>query len=232
MSTHHVPSLLTACLLALLGLPQTGCTGTPSSSEAETAFAERLRAEVSDKATVKSFEKTDGLASVRDGVQTYELEYTATVNLPGATPPDDHYTGKVTFIRSEQGWRVATVDGESKARMAEQRKAEAALATTVRAKQTLNELGTALEFYRLDNKHFPTTQQGLQALILKPTTDPAPIYWKPDGYLKELPLDPWGNPFRYESAADGAISLLTLGADNAPGGEGLNADIHLSDLGH
>lgn len=232
MSSRDVPSLFAVCLLALSALMQTGCTGTPSSSEAETAFAERLRAEVNDKATVKSFQKTDGLASVRDGVQTYELEYTATVNLPGATSADDYYTGKVTFIRSEQGWRVATVDGESKARMAAQQQADAALATTVQAKQALNQLGTALEFYRLDNKRLPTTQQGLQALIEKPTTDPAPIYWKPDGYLKELPLDPWGNPFHYESGADGAISLFTLGADNAPGGEGLNADIHLSDLGH
>lgn len=233
MSMRRISSLFTAFPLAVATALLAGCSGTPSPSEAETAFAERLRAEVDDKATVKSFEKTDGLASVRDGVQTYELEYAATVNLPGVTPADDHYSGKVTFIRSEQGWRVATVDGESKARMAAQQQADADIATTVQAKLALNQLGTALEFYRLDNKRFPTMQQGLQALIEKPTTDPAPTYWKLDGYLKALPLDPWGNPFHYESSStDGAIKLFTLGADNAPGGEGLNADIHLSDLGH
>lgn len=86
----------------------------------------------------------------------------------------------------------------------------------------------ALKMYKLDNFNYPTTEQGLQALVKKPTTDPIPHNWKSSGYLSELPIDPWGNPYQYLSPAEfgtGDYDIYTLGADGVTGGEGQNADI-------
>ncbi len=96
------------------------------------------------------------------------------------------------------------------------------------AKQDIRTLGTALDLYRMDNFKYPTTTQGLEALISKPD-DPTVRNWKPDGYLKSrsLPTDPWGNPYRYlqPGTRGGAYDLYSLGADGQPGGDGVDADI-------
>ena len=87
---------------------------------------------------------------------------------------------------------------------------------------------TALKIYRLDNYNYPSTEQGLQALVDKPTLDPLPRNWKQGGYLEELPMDPWGRPYLYLNPAeysDNEFDLYTLGADGVTGGEDQNADI-------
>ena len=85
---------------------------------------------------------------------------------------------------------------------------------------------TALKIYRLDNYVYPTTEQGLQALVERSTLDPEPRNFKEGGYLPELPIDPWGRPYLYLSPGErGEIDLYTLGADGLSGGEGQNADI-------
>lgn len=84
----------------------------------------------------------------------------------------------------------------------------------------------AMKLYKLDNNRYPTTEQGLQALITKPTTGPEPKGWKPGGYLEKLPKDPWGNPYQYQSPGlKGEIDIYSLGADGQPGGTGNDADI-------
>ena len=83
-----------------------------------------------------------------------------------------------------------------------------------------------LKLYRLDNASYPSTDQGLQALIIKPTTTPIPMNWKNGGYLEKLPNDPWGRPYQYlNPGLKGEIDVFSLGADGQPGGEGNNADI-------
>lgn len=83
-----------------------------------------------------------------------------------------------------------------------------------------------LKLYRLDNTFYPTTDQGLQALVVKPTTNPVPANWKQGGYLERLPNDPWGRPYQYlNPGLKGEIDVFSLGADGQPGGEGNNADI-------
>jgi general secretion pathway protein G len=83
-----------------------------------------------------------------------------------------------------------------------------------------------LKLYRLDNAAYPSTDQGLQALVLKPTTNPIPTNWKPGGYLEKLPNDPWGRPYQYlNPGLKGELDVFSLGADGQPGGEGNNADI-------
>jgi general secretion pathway protein G len=96
------------------------------------------------------------------------------------------------------------------------------------ARQDIQTLGTALDFYRMDNFRSPTTDQGLEALVKKPE-DPGVRNWRPEGYLKarEVPHDPWGNEYRYlfPGSHGGAYDLYSLGADGEPGGEGVDADI-------
>jgi general secretion pathway protein G len=83
-----------------------------------------------------------------------------------------------------------------------------------------------LKLYRLDNTFYPSTDQGLQALIAKPATPPLPLNWKQGGYLERLPSDPWGRPYLYlNPGIKGEIDVFSLGADGQPGGEGANADI-------
>jgi general secretion pathway protein G len=82
----------------------------------------------------------------------------------------------------------------------------------------------ALHLYKLDNGFYPTTDQGLEALVTKPETGTVPRRWNPDGYLDAVPTDPWGNPYVFLS--DGSTySLKSYGADGADGGEGKYADI-------
>ena len=97
-------------------------------------------------------------------------------------------------------------------------------ARVVAARQDIASLVQALKLYRLDNHAYPTTAQGLQALVTKPTVDPVPPAWH--GYLERLPMDPWGHPYQYLSPGlQGEIDIFSYGADGAPGGEGNNADI-------
>ena len=92
------------------------------------------------------------------------------------------------------------------------------------AKTDVNNLVQALKLYRLDNQRYPTAEQGLQALIAKPTTAPVPGNWKPN--LEKLPNDPWGRPYQYLSPGiKGEIDVMSFGADGQSGGEGKDADV-------
>ena len=99
-------------------------------------------------------------------------------------------------------------------------------ARIVAAKHDIASLMQALKLYRLDNQRYPTTEQGLQALVSRPETTPVPLNWKAGGYVDRLPRDPRGNPYQYlNPGVHGEIDLLSFGADGAPGGEGNDADI-------
>ncbi|RYY50682.1 MAG: type II secretion system protein GspG [Comamonadaceae bacterium] len=92
------------------------------------------------------------------------------------------------------------------------------------AKTDVNNLMQALKLYRLDNQRYPTAEQGLQALIARPTNPPVPGNWKP--YLEKLPNDPWGRPYQYlNPGVKAEIDVMSFGADGQPGGEGKNADV-------
>ncbi len=98
------------------------------------------------------------------------------------------------------------------------------------AKQDIRGIENALKFYRLDNFNYPSTEQGLQALVSRPN-DPNIRNWKQGGYLDRLPKDPWGNPYQYLSPGTrGEIDIYTLGRDGRPGGDGEDADIGNWDL--
>ena len=89
----------------------------------------------------------------------------------------------------------------------------------------ISNINTALKFYRLDNFAYPTTEQGLEALVADPN-DPNVRNWKPGGYLERLPRDPWGNPYQYLNPGNNSeIDIYTLGRDGRPDGEGMDADI-------
>ncbi len=97
-------------------------------------------------------------------------------------------------------------------------------ARSTAAKTDVNNLMQALKLYKLDNQRFPSAEQGLQALLVKPTTNPLPPNWK--SYLDKLPNDPWGRPYQYlNPGIKGEIDVLSFGADGQAGGEGKNADI-------
>ena len=100
--------------------------------------------------------------------------------------------------------------------------------TKVRAE--ISNINTALKFYRLDNFAYPSTDQGLEALVANPD-DPNVRNWKSGGYLERLPRDPWGNPYLYLNPGNnGAIDIYTLGRDGRPDGEGMDADIGNCDV--
>ncbi len=95
-----------------------------------------------------------------------------------------------------------------------------------RAQADVKNLQTSLSMYKLDNFNYPSTAQGLQALVQKPSGSPEAKNWKPGGYLEKLPNDPWENPYQYLNPGNrAAIDIYSFGADGQPGGEGLNADI-------
>lgn len=105
-------------------------------------------------------------------------------------------------------------------------------ARIVKAKQDITAVESALNLYKLDNFVYPTTQQGLEALVAPPQGDPPAPNWKPGGYLKTVPKDPWGRPYQYLSpGVKGEIDIFSLGADNKPGGDGAAADIGNWNLG-
>jgi general secretion pathway protein G len=99
-------------------------------------------------------------------------------------------------------------------------------ARVVAAKQDIASLSQALKLYRLDNQRYPSTEQGLQALVAKPATSPIPLNWKVGGYLDRMPRDPWGNPYQYlNPGLHGEVDIVSFGSDGEPGGEGNDADI-------
>ena len=97
-------------------------------------------------------------------------------------------------------------------------------AKRVKAEADISALKTALDRYYLDNGFYPTTDQGLQALVSSPTTGRIPANYEEGGYIERVPLDPWGNPYFYQSDGDN-YALKSFGADGVEGGTGKNADI-------
>ena len=97
------------------------------------------------------------------------------------------------------------------------------------AKKDLETLSSALDLYRLDNHHYPSTDQGLAALSEKPSGTPEAINWRSGGYLKKKAKDPWGYQYVYIKTED-HFELYSLGADGQEGGEGFNSDLHVKDL--
>lgn len=95
-----------------------------------------------------------------------------------------------------------------------------------KAVSDITKLEQMLDMYKLDNARYPTTEQGLEALVEMPTDDPEPRNYPADGYMKRLESDPWGNDYLYLSPGEnGTIDIYSLGADGEEGGEGENADI-------
>jgi len=102
-------------------------------------------------------------------------------------------------------------------------------ARVAKAKNDIMAIETALKMYKMDNGVYPTTMQGLKALIQKPSIPPIPQHYKDGGYLdtNSVPKDPWGNPYIYRSPGDNSrpYEIISLGADGKEGGSGVNADI-------
>ncbi|MEQ6885065.1 type II secretion system major pseudopilin GspG [Salicola sp. Rm-C-2C1-2] len=99
------------------------------------------------------------------------------------------------------------------------------------AEAQLRNISSALDLYRLDNSHYPSTEQGLDALVEKPGGSPEPSNWNPDGYMSAIPKDPWGNDYQYvQPGSEGPYDLYSYGADGREGGEGVNGDISVWDV--
>ena len=97
-------------------------------------------------------------------------------------------------------------------------------ARVVAARHDIATLMQALKLYKLDNRRYPSTAQGLQALVAQPTSAPLPEQWRP--YLEKLPADLWGKPYQYlQPGLRGEVDVFSFGADGQPGGEGFDADI-------
>ena len=105
-------------------------------------------------------------------------------------------------------------------------------ARAVKARHDLRAIENALDMYYVDNFHYPSTDQGLKALVEEPNGEPEAKNWKQGGYLKSLPEDPWGHEYKYLSPDDagGRPKVFTLGADNQTGGSGANKDVSNLDL--
>lgn len=99
-------------------------------------------------------------------------------------------------------------------------------ARLVKARNDIRALQTQLNLYRLDNFVYPSTDQGLEALVQRPSGQPEAPNWRSGGYLDRLPRDPWGRPYQYlHPGQHGEFDVYSLGADGRPGGEGINAEI-------
>jgi general secretion pathway protein G len=100
-------------------------------------------------------------------------------------------------------------------------------AKEVKARTDISAIMNALDLYNLDNGQYPTQAQGLKALVSKPIVAPEPQNYATGGYLKSMPIDPWGQPYRYQNPSQhgGQIAVYTYGANNQPGGTGINAEI-------
>ncbi len=99
-------------------------------------------------------------------------------------------------------------------------------ARVIKAKQDIRVLHSTLDLYKLDNFRYPSTDQGLEALVQKPSSIPEPPHWREGGYIDHLPKDPWGQPYQYLNPGQhGAFDIYSLGADSQPGGSGVDSDI-------
>jgi len=99
-------------------------------------------------------------------------------------------------------------------------------ARVARAQSDIGALQSALMLYKLDNHRFPSTEQGLAALVEKPTISPQPANYAAKGYVAGVPQDPWGQPYQYlNPGVNGEYDVFSFGADGVRGGEGLNSDI-------
>ncbi|MCU0669499.1 MAG: type II secretion system major pseudopilin GspG [Myxococcota bacterium] len=103
-------------------------------------------------------------------------------------------------------------------------------ANATATKTQIKQLEAALDFYRMDNGRYPTTDQGLEALVQQPSVEPVPRNYRPEGYLQggRVPSDPWGSPFGYESPGTKnpyGVDIWSFGADGQPGGSGADADV-------
>jgi general secretion pathway protein G len=100
-------------------------------------------------------------------------------------------------------------------------------ARVTKAQHDIRTIESALEMYKLDNYNYPSSEQGLRALVERPGGSPEPRNWKSGGYMKKLPKDPWGNDYIYMGPQDtgGRVQIVSLGADGQTGGDGLAADI-------
>jgi general secretion pathway protein G len=96
-------------------------------------------------------------------------------------------------------------------------------------KSNLLVIRNSLLVFKMDNRHFPSTDQGLQALVAEPDGFPAARRWDPGGYMDKVPLDPWDEPYSY-SHENGSVEVTSYGADRTSGGTGVGSDIRLSDL--
>ena len=104
-------------------------------------------------------------------------------------------------------------------------------ARLAKAKQDIRTIESALKLYRLDNYEYPSTDQGLEALVKQASGDPQPKHWRQGGYLEHLPVDPWGRPYLYlDPGTHAAIDIWSYGRDGQPGGTGVDADIGNWDL--
>lgn len=99
-------------------------------------------------------------------------------------------------------------------------------AMIAKAKVDVQALSTALKMYKLDNFNYPSTEQGLEALIKQPAGQPAVKNWRKGGYIERLPADPWGNPYQYLSPGEKMeIDVWSFGADGRKGGEDTDREI-------
>ncbi|MBO9463902.1 type II secretion system major pseudopilin GspG [Tropicibacter sp. R15_0] len=99
-------------------------------------------------------------------------------------------------------------------------------ARAARAQSDIAAIVSAINLYRLDNFRYPTTEQGLAALVTRPTSDPAPANWAENGYMDRNPVDPWGQEYKYlEPGVHGDFDVFSYGADGVAGGSGADADI-------
>ncbi|ASP18933.1 type II secretion system protein G [Antarctobacter heliothermus] len=99
-------------------------------------------------------------------------------------------------------------------------------ARAARAQSDIAAVQAAINLYRLDNFRYPTTDQGLEALVTRPSTEPVPQNWASGGYMDRVPQDPWGRPYQYlQPGVHGDFDVFTYGADGVPGGTGADADI-------
>ena len=99
-------------------------------------------------------------------------------------------------------------------------------ARVIAVQQDIRTIVQALKLYRLDNLRYPTTEQGLAALVKPPTVPPLAPNWKTGGYLERMPRDPWGNPYQYlNPGLRGEIDVFSFGADGVAGGDGFDADV-------
>lgn len=97
-------------------------------------------------------------------------------------------------------------------------------ARMVKAKQDMSAIQNALDLYKLDNGFYPSGEQGLQALVTAPSSEPTPQNWNPDGYLKQLPVDPWGNPYQYSNEND-RVRIFSFGPKGKAGGSEIEATV-------